>query len=207
MDSYTDPTRGSGFAMVAAYVDGEPAGQTWGWTVGPDAALRASWIVASSSMRTGHGRSGCRKSWCARSSPDAAWHGHCTTSCCAVVLSSERARRAGQRSRVRGLPEVGLVAGRHPDTELAGRADVRCPDQGSRYWPLNIDGSRTAAIEDHTHRSPFLPSAAHLAVAVAATPPSHSALVVTQDAVGRALVPLVFRGNKRLDPVADASSA
>ncbi|MCP2316655.1 Acetyltransferase (GNAT) family protein [Nocardia amikacinitolerans] len=37
-DSYTDPARGSGFAMVFVVIGGEPAGQTWGWTLGPNAA-------------------------------------------------------------------------------------------------------------------------------------------------------------------------
>ncbi|MFQ6395723.1 GNAT family N-acetyltransferase [Nocardia sp. KC 131] len=37
-DSYTDPARGSVFAMVVARIAGKPAGQTWGWTLGPNAA-------------------------------------------------------------------------------------------------------------------------------------------------------------------------
>ncbi|MEW1738404.1 GNAT family N-acetyltransferase [Nocardia beijingensis] len=35
-DSYTGP-RGSGFAYVLARVDGEPAGQIWGWPLPPNA--------------------------------------------------------------------------------------------------------------------------------------------------------------------------
>ncbi|WP_433621828.1 GNAT family N-acetyltransferase [Nocardia sp. CA-120079] len=37
-DSYTAPTRRDVFAMVIAYLDGQPAGQTWGWTLSPNAA-------------------------------------------------------------------------------------------------------------------------------------------------------------------------
>ncbi|MBF6207173.1 GNAT family N-acetyltransferase [Streptomyces gardneri] len=37
-DSYTDPAGGDVFAMVVAYVDGKPAGQTWGWTLRAGAA-------------------------------------------------------------------------------------------------------------------------------------------------------------------------
>ncbi|WP_433724206.1 GNAT family N-acetyltransferase [Nocardia sp. CA-129566] len=37
-DSYTSPARASVFAMVIAYLDGKPAGQTWGWTLSPKAA-------------------------------------------------------------------------------------------------------------------------------------------------------------------------
>ncbi|MBF6194355.1 GNAT family N-acetyltransferase [Nocardia sp. CDC186] len=36
-DSYTNPAGASVFAMVIAYVGGIPAGQTWGWTLRPDA--------------------------------------------------------------------------------------------------------------------------------------------------------------------------
>ncbi|MFD0360275.1 GNAT family N-acetyltransferase [Nocardia sp. GCM10030253] len=37
-DRYTDPARGSVFAMVVAHVDCRPAGQIWGWTLSPNAA-------------------------------------------------------------------------------------------------------------------------------------------------------------------------
>jgi GNAT superfamily N-acetyltransferase len=37
-DNYTAPAGGSVFAMVMAYVGGTPAGQTWGWTLRPNAA-------------------------------------------------------------------------------------------------------------------------------------------------------------------------
>lgn len=35
-DSYTDPMRGSVFAMVVAYIDGKAAGQTWGLDTEPE---------------------------------------------------------------------------------------------------------------------------------------------------------------------------
>ncbi|MCX0270504.1 GNAT family N-acetyltransferase [Nocardia zapadnayensis] len=37
-DAYTDPARSRGFDLVAAYVEGAPAGQTWGWPLSPGAA-------------------------------------------------------------------------------------------------------------------------------------------------------------------------
>ncbi|MEV6135025.1 GNAT family N-acetyltransferase [Nocardia sp. NPDC051990] len=37
-DSYTDPTRSGEFAMVIAEADSRAAGQTWGWTLRPNAA-------------------------------------------------------------------------------------------------------------------------------------------------------------------------
>ncbi|WP_329407402.1 GNAT family N-acetyltransferase [Nocardia vinacea] len=37
-DTYTAPTRADVFAMVIAYLDGKPAGQTWGWTLSPNTA-------------------------------------------------------------------------------------------------------------------------------------------------------------------------
>ncbi|MEV4129179.1 GNAT family N-acetyltransferase [Nocardia sp. NPDC049707] len=37
-DSYSDPARGSVFAMVIAEADGHTVGQTWGWTLSPNAA-------------------------------------------------------------------------------------------------------------------------------------------------------------------------
>ncbi|MGY4101581.1 GNAT family N-acetyltransferase [Nocardia sp. R16R-3T] len=37
-DSYTDPARGGEFAMVIAEADRHAAGQTWGWTLRPNAA-------------------------------------------------------------------------------------------------------------------------------------------------------------------------
>ncbi|MCX0275127.1 GNAT family N-acetyltransferase [Nocardia zapadnayensis] len=37
-DAYTDPARSGGFELVVAFVDGAPAGQTWGWPLQPGAA-------------------------------------------------------------------------------------------------------------------------------------------------------------------------
>ncbi|WP_280362301.1 GNAT family N-acetyltransferase [Nocardia wallacei] len=36
-DAYTEPHRTRGFELVIARVDGEPAGQAWGWPLGPNA--------------------------------------------------------------------------------------------------------------------------------------------------------------------------
>ncbi|MET8870764.1 GNAT family N-acetyltransferase [Nocardia sp. NPDC004604] len=36
-DTYTSPARASAFAMVIAFQDGQPAGQTWGWSLSPNA--------------------------------------------------------------------------------------------------------------------------------------------------------------------------
>ncbi|KZM70737.1 GNAT family N-acetyltransferase [Nocardia terpenica] len=35
-DAYTDPARGNGFELVLARVNGQPAGQAWGWPLAPD---------------------------------------------------------------------------------------------------------------------------------------------------------------------------
>lgn len=35
-DTYTDPRRGRGFELVIARIGDEPAGQAWGWPLGPD---------------------------------------------------------------------------------------------------------------------------------------------------------------------------
>ncbi|NKY84704.1 GNAT family N-acetyltransferase [Nocardia veterana] len=35
-DTYTDPQRGQGFELVIARIGDEPAGQAWGWPLGPD---------------------------------------------------------------------------------------------------------------------------------------------------------------------------
>nr|WP_083905257.1 GNAT family N-acetyltransferase [Nocardia transvalensis] len=37
-DAYTDPARSRGFELVVARIEGEPAGQTWGWPLLPNAA-------------------------------------------------------------------------------------------------------------------------------------------------------------------------
>jgi ribosomal protein S18 acetylase RimI-like enzyme len=37
-DAYTNPSRSRGFELVVAYLDGTPAGQTWGWPLNPGAA-------------------------------------------------------------------------------------------------------------------------------------------------------------------------
>ncbi|MGI5220131.1 GNAT family N-acetyltransferase [Nocardia sp. CA-290969] len=37
-DAYTDPARDRTFELVVAYVDGVPAGQSWGWPLPPGAA-------------------------------------------------------------------------------------------------------------------------------------------------------------------------
>ncbi|MFI6045305.1 GNAT family N-acetyltransferase [Nocardia sp. NPDC051321] len=37
-DNYTSAARDTGFSMIIAWVNGEPAGQTWGWVLEPNAA-------------------------------------------------------------------------------------------------------------------------------------------------------------------------
>jgi GNAT superfamily N-acetyltransferase len=43
-DAYTHPDRSSGFDLIIAHIDGEPAGQTWGWPLGPGAAWWRNYI-------------------------------------------------------------------------------------------------------------------------------------------------------------------